>query len=123
VLGNLVSNAIRYTPLGGHVTVAVWAGPGQSPLVIEVTDTGRGINEDDLPHLFDRFYRADMSRSRATGGSGLGLSIARHLVEAHGGSINVASTVGSGSRFSIELPNDHPVLFPRHGLTAGVPCS
>lgn len=104
VLGNLVANAIRYTPAGGRVTVAVRADRDQSPLVIEVTDTGSGIQQVDLPHLFDRFYRADVSRSRATGGSGLGLSIVRHLVEAHGGSIIVASVVGKGTRFAIELP-------------------
>ena len=78
--------------------------------VVDATDTGRGISDDDLPHLFDRFYRADVSRSRATGGSGLGLSIARHLVEAHGGSINVASSLGTGSQFSIELPMDQPLV-------------
>ncbi len=84
--------------------------------MIEVTDTGLGITEEDLPHLFDRFYRADASRSRATGGSGLGLSIARHLVEAHGGSIAVVSTVGFGSQFSIELPMEK-----LHYLTAQRP--
>jgi two-component system sensor histidine kinase BaeS len=110
VLGNLVANAIRYTPQGGRVSVVVRADPLRSALMIEVTDTGSGVSEDDLPHLFDRFYRADMSRTRATGGSGLGLSIARHLVEAHGGSINVASCLGTGSHFSIELPMDEPLV-------------
>ncbi len=107
VLGNLVANAIRYTPRGGHVAVVVRPEPDRSLLSIDVSDTGPGISDSDLPHLFDRFYRADASRSRATGGSGLGLSIALHLVEAHGGSITVNSTVGIGSVFTIELPMDH----------------
>jgi two-component system sensor histidine kinase BaeS len=109
VLGNLVANAIRYTPRGGQVSVVVRQDPDRSALLIEVNDSGRGISGEDLPHLFDRFYRADMSRSRATGGSGLGLSIARHLVEAHGGSISVASALGTGSHFTIELPMDQPL--------------
>jgi two-component system sensor histidine kinase BaeS len=110
VLGNLVANAIRYTPSGGMVSVVVRQDPDRSALLIEVNDTGQGISGEDLPHLFDRFYRADMSRSRATGGSGLGLSIARHLVEAHGGSISVASALGTGSQFTIELPMDQPLV-------------
>ena len=110
VLGNLVANAIRYTQRGGLVAVVVRPEPDRSTLVIEVNDTGTGISGDDLPHLFDRFYRADMSRSRATGGSGLGLSIARHLVEAHGGSISVVSEIGIGSQFTIELPMAQPLV-------------
>ena len=69
-----------------------------------VADTGPGIAPHDLPHIFDRFYRADPSRARSTGGTGLGLTIARRLVEAHGGSIEVESVVGQGSRFIIRLP-------------------
>ena len=71
---------------------------------MEVADTGRGIAPEDLPRLFDRFYRADPSRSRSTGGSGLGLTIARRLVEAHGGTIGAESVPGEGSRFTIRLP-------------------
>jgi two-component system sensor histidine kinase BaeS len=101
-VANLVSNAIRYTPPGGSVTVSV--GATADTVTISVDDTGRGISRDDLPHLFDRFFRSDASRSRSTGGSGLGLAITRHLVEAHGGAIDVRSALGRGSQFSIRLP-------------------
>ena len=72
---------------------------------MEVRDTGCGIDAADLPHIFDRFYRADASRNRATGGVGLGLSIAREIVIAHGGTIQVESAVESGSRFTVSLPS------------------
>jgi len=71
---------------------------------ISVSDTGEGIPAEDLPHIFERFYRVDKSRARATGGSGLGLTIAKRLVEAHGGTITVQSELGKGSRFSFTLP-------------------
>jgi two-component system sensor histidine kinase BaeS len=104
-LGNLVANALRYTPAGGTVTVRVHGDPAPTgPVEFEVVDTGSGIAAEHLPHLFDRFYRADASRSRDTGGSGLGLAITRHLVEAHGGTIGVASKVGTGTRFTIRIP-------------------
>lgn len=103
-VSNLITNAIRYTPAGGRVVVAVRTLPDQHALSIEVADTGLGISEHDLPHLFDRFYRSDSSRSRAAGGSGLGLAITRYLVEAHGGTIDVTSVVGRGSKFTILLP-------------------
>jgi len=108
-VGNLVSNAIRYTPRGGSIDVGVRSDAGT--VTISVDDTGRGISRDDLPHLFDRFFRADSSRSRSTGGSGLGLAITRHLVEAHGGVIDVRSALGRGTKFSIRLPvqTDAPV--------------
>lgn len=73
-------------------------------VVIEVSDTGLGIAPDDLPHVFDRFWRADKSRSRTTGGSGLGLAITRHLVEAHGGTVSADTEPGAGSTFRITLP-------------------
>jgi two-component system sensor histidine kinase BaeS len=101
-LGNLVANAVRYTPAGGEVVVALRQ--EQDNAVLEVRDTGTGIAPDDLPHVFDRFWRADKSRSRSTGGSGLGLAITRHLVEAHGGTVSVTSTLGAGSTFRISLP-------------------
>jgi two-component system sensor histidine kinase BaeS len=102
IVGNLVSNAIRHTPAGGSVTVRIEL-RGQR-LMIEVTDTGAGIAAPDLPKVFDRFWRADRSRTRATGGSGLGLPIARQLARAHGGDIAAASRPGSGSTFTVDLP-------------------
>ncbi|MDX8052844.1 HAMP domain-containing sensor histidine kinase [Lentzea sp. BCCO 10_0798] len=101
-LGNLVANAVRYTPPGGEVVVKLFR--WQDEAILEVTDTGTGIAPDDVPHVFDRFWRADKSRSRRTGGSGLGLAITRHLVEAHGGVVSVTSTLGEGSTFRISLP-------------------
>ena len=102
VVGNLLENAITHTPEGGTVTISSTASDGQ--VAISVSDTGPGIAPDDIAHVFDRFYRADPSRARATGGSGLGLTIARRLVEAHGGTIEAESTVREGSRFTVRLP-------------------
>ena len=109
VVNNLLENAIVHTPPGGRVDIA--AGPADDAQVqISVTDTGRGISGEDLPRLFDRFYRADPSRSRSTGGVGLRLTIAKQLVEAHGGAIEVRSAPGpgAGSRFSFVLPVQVP---------------
>ncbi|MFC7280082.1 sensor histidine kinase [Paractinoplanes rhizophilus] len=102
LVGNLVSNAVRHTPAGGSVTVT-GAADGEFVL-ITVEDTGVGIAPEHLPKVFDRFWRADTSRTRATGGSGLGLAIARQLARAHGGDISVTSTVGSGTTFTVRLP-------------------
>jgi two-component system OmpR family sensor kinase/two-component system sensor histidine kinase BaeS len=102
VVGNLVSNALRYTPAGGLVTLH--AHRADHSVHFAVTDTGPGIPAKDLPHVFDRFYRGDAARDRASGGSGLGLAIARALVEAHGGTIEVESTVRQGTTFLVELP-------------------
>jgi PAS domain S-box-containing protein len=99
---NLVVNALNYTPEGGQVTLAVRHDASQ--LVLEVRDTGIGISTEDQAHIFDRFYRADKSRSSATGGSGLGLAITTAIVETHGGSILVESVHGKGSVFRISLP-------------------
>ncbi len=102
VIGNLLENAITHTPEGGSVSVSALS--TASSVEVTVSDTGPGINPEDLPRLFDRFYRADPSRSRDTGGSGLGLTIARRLVEAHGGTIEAKSAAGDGSRFIVSLP-------------------
>ncbi|GGL89874.1 two-component sensor histidine kinase [Streptomyces fumigatiscleroticus] len=102
VVGNLVGNALRATAAGGAVTLVLI--PRGELAVVEVRDTGKGIAAEDLPHLFDRFWRADASRGRATGGSGLGLSIARQIVTDHRGTIEVRSTVGVGTTFTIVLP-------------------
>ncbi len=109
VLHNLLANALRHTPAGGQITLAVgMASDSQSPnlpLLIAVSDTGPGIPPEDLPYIFDRFYRADKSRSRAGGGSGLGLTIARYIVEAHGGRIWAESRVGEGTHIAFTLPS------------------
>jgi two-component system, OmpR family, sensor histidine kinase BaeS len=102
VLGNLLSNALRYTDTGGRVEVKVAA--VDSAAVLEVRDTGIGIAPDDVPHVFTRFWRGEKSRSRATGGAGIGLSIVRELVRAHGGEIEVQSAPGEGSLFRVTLP-------------------
>lgn len=109
-LGNLVSNAIRYTPEGGRVVVGVRR--SGDDYLLTVTDNGTGIAPEHLPHLFDRFYRVEHSRSRATGGSGLGLAITKHLVEAHQGTITATSQPDHGSTFTIHLP-------ARQGSSAG----
>jgi two-component system sensor histidine kinase BaeS len=101
-IGNLVSNAFRYTPAGGQVTLRAFE--DHDKVVIEVADTGVGIEADALSHVFDRFWRAEKSRSRQTGGSGLGLAIVRSLVEAHDGTVAVASTKGVGTTFTLRLP-------------------
>jgi two-component system sensor histidine kinase BaeS len=101
-LSNLVSNAIRYTPSEGSVSLV--ARRDGDEVSIMVVDDGAGIAAEDLPHVFDRFWRADRSRSRDTGGSGLGLAIVRQIVEAHGGSVRATSVVGHGSCFILRLP-------------------
>ncbi|MGB9739617.1 sensor histidine kinase [Chloroflexus sp.] len=102
VVRNLLSNALRYTPAGGHITVTSTA--HEQGVLVSVTDTGSGIAPEDMPHVFERFYRADHSRSRAKGGSGLGLAIAERLISLHGGQIGVESEVDRGSRFWFWLP-------------------
>lgn len=102
VLGNLLRNALRYTPEGG--LIAVTASWRENSIEVAVEDTGMGIPEDQLPHVFERFYRGDAARDRASGGSGLGLAIVRELVEAMGGEVRAESVIGQGSRFSFTLP-------------------
>ncbi len=102
-LGNLVNNAIRYTPAGGQVQGS-WIDRPDGSGVLEVTDTGPGIAREHLPRLTERFYRVDGSRSRETGGTGLGLSIVKHAVQRHGGELEIESEPGRGSRFRLVLP-------------------
>jgi signal transduction histidine kinase len=105
VLGNLLTNALRHTGQGGKIMVAAGIdGTRQGRIRVSVRDTGEGIAPDDLEHVFDRFWRADRSRSRESGGSGLGLAIARSLVQAHGGGIQAESVLGQGSTFAFWLP-------------------
>ena len=102
VLYNLVQNAIRHTGPGGAISIT--GRPDGGFARVDVADTGEGIAAEDLPHIFDSFYRAEKSRSADYGGAGLGLAIARSIVEAHGGRIWVESQVGHGTRFSFTLP-------------------
>jgi signal transduction histidine kinase len=105
LLLNLVTNAIKYTPRGGRVELSATRRPGDEITVV-VRDTGIGIAANDLPHVFDRFWRADRARSRASerGGFGLGLAISQWIVQAHGGSLTVQSRLGRGTVFTVVLP-------------------
>ena len=102
VLNNLIGNALRHTPDGGHVEIRVQR--TASGVAVSISDTGEGIRAEDLPHVFESFYRGEKSRSRATGGAGLGLAISHGIVQAHGGEINVQSEAGHGSQFTFTLP-------------------
>jgi signal transduction histidine kinase len=102
VLRNLVSNAITHTPPGGEITIRARAINGE--VLVSVDDTGEGIDEQHLPYIFERFYRTDASRSRATGGTGLGPAIVKQVVEAHGGQVEAESAPGRGSSFTFSLP-------------------
>ncbi len=102
VIRNLLDNAITHTPEGGEITLETHTSSGEA--VTTVTDDGPGIPQEDLAHIFDRFYRVDKSRSRGTGGTGLGLTIAKEIVEAHGGEITAKSEEGEGATFSFTLP-------------------
>jgi two-component system OmpR family sensor kinase len=112
VVLNLADNALRYTPPGGEVALSAACDRARGQVEIRVQDTGTGIAPDDLPHIFDRFYRGDLSRARATGNTGLGLAIVRGIVEAHGGLIAVESTPGEGTCFTITLPSLPPSVPP-----------
>ncbi|WUH95252.1 HAMP domain-containing histidine kinase [Streptomyces sp. NBC_00433] len=117
-VSNLVSNAVRHTPPGGTVTLRAYVTDSADEVkeadrprkiegkvvAVEVADTGSGIPEQDVPHVFDRFWRAEKSRTRSTGGSGLGLAIVLKLAEAHGGTASVVSVAGQGSVFTVRLP-------------------
>lgn len=99
---HLVANALSYTPAGGQITVRTRL--EKQNVIVEVQDTGIGIDPQDLPHIFERFYRADLARQTETGGSGLGLAIVQKIIENHSGTIDVESQLGAGSTFRICLP-------------------
>ena len=99
---NLLDNGIQYTPAGGKIEVSAALTDGFA--VVTVADTGIGIPEAEQARIFERFYRVDAARSRELGSTGLGLSIVRHIVEAHGGRVGVESAVGSGSKFFFTVP-------------------
>ncbi len=104
VIINIISNAIKYTPDGGRI--AIGARNFEEGLEIKVSDNGIGIPEEDIPHLFERFYRVEKSRTSETGGTGLGLAIAKEIIEAHGGRIDIESRLGEGSTVTIYLPSE-----------------
>jgi two-component system, OmpR family, phosphate regulon sensor histidine kinase PhoR len=101
---NLVNNAVRYTPENGHIRVSFQA-LDRGGAVFSVNDTGAGISQEHLPRLTERFYRVDASRSRESGGTGLGLAIVKHVVQRHGGELQISSTLGKGSTFCFTLPH------------------
>jgi two-component system sensor histidine kinase SenX3 len=103
-LANLVDNAIAYSP--EHTRIAIGTRRRDGLVEISVSDQGIGIAEIDLDRIFERFYRADPARSRATGGTGLGLAIVKHIATNHGGSVDVWSVEGSGSTFTLRLPDE-----------------
>jgi signal transduction histidine kinase len=102
VWGNLIHNSIKFTPRGGTIGVELQFRDGEA--AVRISDTGIGIGEEDLPRIFERFYKADKSRNRAGGGSGLGLSIVKKIVDLHHGSIDVQSRPGEGTVFTVRLP-------------------
>ncbi len=106
VVTNLVENAVKFTPAGGYVSVSTWQerSGAKREVVLEVRDSGCGIASTEVPHIFERWYRVDKARARATGGSGLGLSIVQAVVERHGGTVSVVSQPRQGSVFQVRLP-------------------
>jgi signal transduction histidine kinase len=102
ILNNLLQNGQRHTPPGGIVVVSAHAEPGE--VVIQVKDTGEGIAAEDLPHIWERFYRAGETRTKHRGGAGLGLALVKELTEAMGGTVAVESQTGKGSCFTVRLP-------------------
>ena len=111
----LLDNAVKFTPPGGRVSLAIQPDGGRQAVKIAVADTGVGMTEDEVQHIFKRFYRADKVRTREDGGAGLGLSIAAWIVEAHGGTVAVTSERGKGSIFTVWLPYKSHSIFPaRH---------
>ena len=105
---NLVDNALKFTPEGGQVSVTIWQETygAKKEVILEVQDSGCGIAPTEIPHIFERWYRVDKARTRATGGSGLGLSIVQAIVELHNGTVSVESQLGKGSVFQVRLPKE-----------------
>lgn len=101
-LGNIVSNALRFTPNGGTLTLSAYL--EAQDVVLDIADSGAGISDEDLPHIFERFYRADGARHKQSGESGLGLAIVKSIVEAHGGTVEAKSDVGTGTTFTLRFP-------------------
>ena len=99
---NIISNSMKYTPEKGKIKVSVGSAYGE--VFIKIEDTGKGIPEQDLPHIFERFYRVDKARSREQGGTGLGLAIAKEIIENHGGTITMESKFGEYTKVTIKLP-------------------
>jgi two-component system, OmpR family, phosphate regulon sensor histidine kinase PhoR len=104
IVTNLIDNALKYTPEGGSITLGIRPSASQEMVEVYVRDTGAGIPEEELPRLFERFYRVDKARSRELGGTGLGLAIVKHIVRAHGGEVGVSSRLGAGTEFTFTLP-------------------
>ncbi|MGE5319431.1 MAG: phosphate regulon sensor histidine kinase PhoR [Hyphomicrobiaceae bacterium] len=118
-LGNLVSNAVRYTPEGGEIVLAWRERSGEG--VFSVADTGEGIAAEHIPRLTERFYRVDRSRSRETGGTGLGLAIVKHVLTRHGARLEIQSTPGKGSTFSVIFPPQRLHHLPESGTVIPFP--
>lgn len=110
VVENLLSNAVRYTDAGGVVTLRTGRGP--DGVILEVRDTGVGISAAEIPHVFERFWRSDKSRTRASGGAGIGLAIVQELIRAHHGHVEVTSWPGEGSTFTVRLPDADRAVAP-----------
>lgn len=101
---NLLHNAVKFTPGGGVIRIELKAGQGN--VCCRISDTGTGIAPEDQIHIFERFYKVDKSRDRALGGNGLGLSLAKKIVELHGGQITPQSAIGKGTTFTVTLPQN-----------------
>ncbi len=107
VINNLLDNAIKFSSEGGSIVVKLFTDPFSKHVVLQVSDTGAGIPQEDLPHVFERFYQADKSRQRRErrGGTGLGLSICQSIIAAHGGTIEIDSELGRGTTVTVKLPS------------------
>ena len=103
VLDNLIENAIRYTTRGGEIAVTLM--PGHGNIVVKVTDTGCGIPKEELPHIFDRFYRLQKSREEGDSNSGLGLAIVKRIIALHGSQITAESALNTGTTFTFQIPS------------------